>query len=55
MTPTKGIKTKEPIRVQKIDIAMASVWTLYFGAKVSAISPTGAEATINVVLASSTS
>ena len=55
MIPTNGIKNNDPIRVQKIDMAIASDRTLYFGAKVNAISPTGAAATINVVLAESTS
>ena len=36
-----------------IDRAIASVLTLYFGANVKAISPTGAAATMRVVLESS--
>ena len=55
MIPTKGIKTNYPIRPHKIDMAIASDQTLYLGEKVNAISPTGAAATINVVLAVSTS
>ena len=43
--------TNDPMRVHKTDMAIASVRTSYFGAKVNAINPTGAAATINVVLA----
>ena len=55
MIPTSGSSISDPTSDHKIDVAIAPVLTLYFGAKVSAISHTGAAATINVVLATSTS
>ena len=43
----------DAIKVHKIERAIASVLTSYFGANVKAISPTGAAATMRVVLESS--
>ena len=51
MVPIKGKTIREAKKVQRIDNAMGAVLTPYRGAKVRAIRPTGAAATIREVLA----